>query len=188
MGHCRLAKGSRAETLDDDDDDEDDKDDDYEDDEQDGQVKDDVEDGEDDGYEDDDEDGQVNVHVTAVGDHAQNTGICSIFVLFVQHAAQGCGARHVVTSILVLLLLPALLRYCLRSTMSLSAPPHSPPGTTAKRPKTQKKTEVNTRRLGARSTTTTTTTTIIIAIAITITIPITIAMCVSPACHVSIQQ
>ena len=183
MGHCRLAKGSRAETLDDDDDD--DKDDDYEDDEQDGQVKDDVEDGEDDGYEDDDEDGQVNVHVTAVGDHAQNTGICSIFVLFVQHAAQGCGARHVVTSILVLLLLPALLRYCLRSTMSLSAPPPLPPGHNCKTPKNAEKTEVNTRRLGARSTTTTT---IIIAIAITITIPITIAMCVSPACHVSIQQ
>ena len=40
---------------------------------------DDVEDGEDDGYEDDDEDGQVNVHVTAFGDHAQNTGIYSIF-------------------------------------------------------------------------------------------------------------
>ena len=38
-----------------------------------------VEDGEDDGYEDDDEDGQVNVPVTAFGDHAQNTGIYSIF-------------------------------------------------------------------------------------------------------------
>ena len=42
-------------------------------------FNDDVDDGEDDGYEDDDEDGQVNVHVTAFGDHAQNTGICSIF-------------------------------------------------------------------------------------------------------------
>ena len=38
--------------------------------------------------------------------------------IFVQHAAQGCGARHVVRSILA-----ALLRYCLRSTMSLLAPP-----------------------------------------------------------------
>ena len=57
----------------------DDKDDDYEEDDEDGQVNDDVDDGEDDGYEDDDEDGQVNVHVIAFGDHAQNTGIYSIF-------------------------------------------------------------------------------------------------------------
>ena len=57
-------------------DDDDDKDDDYEDDDEDGQVNDDVvEDGEDHGY----EDGQVNVHVTAFGDHAQNTGIYSMF-------------------------------------------------------------------------------------------------------------
>ena len=54
-------------------------DDDYEDDDEDGQVDDDVDDGEDDGYEDDDEYGQVNLHVTAFGDHAQNTGIYSIF-------------------------------------------------------------------------------------------------------------
>ena len=55
------------------------EDDDYDKDDEDGQVNDDVEDGEDAGYEDDDEDGQVNVHVTAFGDHAQNTGIYSIF-------------------------------------------------------------------------------------------------------------
>ena len=36
-------------------------------------------DDKDDDYEDDEEDGQVNVHVTAFGDHAQNTGIYSIF-------------------------------------------------------------------------------------------------------------
>ena len=93
-------------------DDDDDKDDDYEDDDEDGQVNDDVvEDGEDDGYEDDDEDGQVSVHVTAFGDHAQNTGIYSIFLLFVQHAAQGCGAKHIVTSILILLCY-CYRRYC----------------------------------------------------------------------------
>ena len=34
------------------------------------------------------------------------TLIFTAFLLFVQHAAQGCGARHVVTSILV------LRRYC----------------------------------------------------------------------------
>ena len=64
----------------DDDDYDDDEDDDYQDDDEDGQVNDDVvEDSEDDGYEDDDEDGQDNVHVTAFGDHAQNTGIYSMF-------------------------------------------------------------------------------------------------------------
>ena len=104
--------------------DDDDKDDDYEDDDEDGQVNDDVEDGEDDGYEDD-EDGQVNVHVTTFGGHAQNTGIYSIFCSLYNMPAQGCGARHVVTSILVLL--PALLHYCLRSTMSLLAPPPRAP-------------------------------------------------------------
>ena len=36
-------------------------------------------DDKDDDYEDDEEDGQVNVHVTAFGDHAQNTGIYSRF-------------------------------------------------------------------------------------------------------------
>ena len=129
-------------------DDDDDKDDDYEDDDEDGQVNDDVvEDGEDDGYEDDDEDGQVSVHVTAFGDHAQNTGIYSIFFAL----CTTCCARmwskthchkHPNTA---MLLLPALLRYCLRSTMSLLAPPPfpnppnpPPPGTLAKRPKTQK--------------------------------------------------
>ena len=50
------------------------------------------------------------------------TLVFTAFLLFVQHAAQGCGARHVVTSILVLLLLPALLRYCLRSTPPPPAP------------------------------------------------------------------
>ena len=74
-------------------------------------------DDKDDDYEDDEEDGQVNVHVTAFGDHAQNTGIYSIF----------CSLYN-----------------SLRSTMSLfppSPPTHPPPGTTAKhpqRPKTQK--------------------------------------------------
>ena len=36
-------------------------------------------DDKDEDYEDDEEDGQVNVHVTAFGDHAQNTGIYSLF-------------------------------------------------------------------------------------------------------------
>ena len=53
-----------------------------------------VEDGEDDGYEDDDEDGQVNVHVTAFGDHAQNTGIYSIFALCTTCCARMWSKTH----------------------------------------------------------------------------------------------
>ena len=106
-------------------------------------------DDKDDDYEADEEDGQVNVHVTAFGDHAQNTGITAFFALCTTCCTRMWSKTrcHKHPSTATATGATALLLAVNHVVINPPPPPHPPPGTKAKR------------RLGARIATTTTTTT-----------------------------